>query len=260
MMSARDTFFDVFYDGQNPYHVNRTAILVDIVHVGDYGAKVYASLLAWAVRHQVTRLVLHSGHTHTHTPAPLPPPINDDAAQESWPTFCAEGVGLKQYVLEQKGWDWVDEGSNACEGCHKYGFMSKTAGAFMTLKVNSDLLGSSGSSSGPKPKVMLALSYLRTYGDIGRVRVECVSGCSCKATDMDGQNKLRTSEIHTERMEISPHKECRVKITLLGESSSGGRKFRLSSLAVHKEDRVLQYAYAPGGLGGAGVLVQCGCA
>lgn len=32
MMSVRDSLYDVMFDGNNPYGVNRSEILVDIVH------------------------------------------------------------------------------------------------------------------------------------------------------------------------------------------------------------------------------------
>jgi len=37
VMSVRDAMYDVMFDPDNSYGVNRSAILVDIVHVGDYG-------------------------------------------------------------------------------------------------------------------------------------------------------------------------------------------------------------------------------
>jgi hypothetical protein len=40
-----------------------------------------------------------------------------------------------------------------------------------------------------------------------QVRITCESGCKCKPVTMDGKNKTPTSELHTERMPISPHKE-----------------------------------------------------
>lgn len=49
----------------------------------------------------------------------MPPPLNPEAAQEDWPTFCAEGLSLKAVVKDNKGWEFVDEGSNQCAGCHK---------------------------------------------------------------------------------------------------------------------------------------------
>lgn len=60
-------------------------------------------------------------------PAPLIAPLNPDAASEDWPTFCAEGANLKDVVTpgDDEEWQWVDEGSSACPGCHKYGFASK---------------------------------------------------------------------------------------------------------------------------------------
>ena len=57
-------------------------------------------------------------------------PLNPDAAMEDWPSFCAEGANLRNVVTpsDAEDWQWVDEGSNACPGCHKYGFASKEVG------------------------------------------------------------------------------------------------------------------------------------
>lgn len=94
-------------------------------------------------------------------------------------------------------------------------------------------------------KVMLAVSFLRSYSDVGRARIECAAGCSCGSKTLDGKNPRPTSELHTERMEISPAGECALKLTVLQESSTGGHKFRLSSVAVHVADKVMSFSYAP---------------
>uniref|UniRef100_A0A383VWI2 SGNH hydrolase-type esterase domain-containing protein n=1 Tax=Tetradesmus obliquus TaxID=3088 RepID=A0A383VWI2_TETOB len=245
MMSVRDALYDVMFDPDNAYGVKREEILVDIVHVGDYGAKVYAAFLAWAVRHQATRVVLHHrslAAAARHTPA-LPPPLNPEAAQEDWPTFCAEGLGLQKYVTENKGWKWVDEGTNACAGCHRYGYLTKQVGGSLTIKVNSDVLSEQDIKD--QAKVMLALTFLKSYSDVGHVNVECVSGCECKPKVFDAKNSRPTSELHTERMEIGPGKECLLKFTILDATSTSGHKFRLASVAVHKADKVMSYAYGP---------------
>lgn len=57
-------------------------------------------------------------------------------------------------------------------------------------------------------QVMLALTFLKSYSDVGKAKVECVSGCSCKAKVLDGKNSRPTSELHTERMEVSVRGGC----------------------------------------------------
>lgn len=52
-------------------------------------------------------------------------------------------------------------------------------------------------------QVMLALTFLRSYSNVGKVKVECVSGCTCKPKVFDAKNTRPTSELHTERMEVS---------------------------------------------------------
>jgi hypothetical protein len=41
MMSVRDALYDVMFDESNPYGLNRTNILVDIVHGGGVGGCVW---------------------------------------------------------------------------------------------------------------------------------------------------------------------------------------------------------------------------
>lgn len=50
---------------------------------------------------------------------------------------------------------------------------------------------------------MLALTFLKSYSDVGKVNVTCASGCSCKPKVFDAKNTRPTSELHTERMEVS---------------------------------------------------------
>lgn len=246
MMSVRDALYDVMFDADNEYGVNRSAILVDIVHVGDYGARVYASFLAWALRHQVTRILLHhkSLAAAAARQAPMPAPLNPEAAQESWPSFCAEGLALQKYVTQQRGWRWVDEGSSACAGCHKYGYLTNEANASISVTVNSDILSARDKEAGEK--VMVALTFLKSYSDVGKGRVECVSGCECAAKVFDAKNSRPTSELHTERMELAAGgPTCVLRLTVLPDSTTGGHKFRLASVAVHKADKVMSFMYGP---------------
>jgi hypothetical protein len=250
-MSVRDALYDAMWDPSNPHGVKMSEILVDIVHPGDHGAKVYASFLAWALRHQAMRLMLpgvaatEQGH-HRHSitgQQRLPPPIKPEAAQEHWTTFCADGLKLKEHVVANKGWNWVDEGSNTCGGCHKYGYATWDVGASITFAVNSALLSEADKKS--NGTVKLAVSYLRSYSDMGVVRLECVSGCKCSPLDMDAKNVKPTSELHTQRTTISDHPRCLLKLTVLDKTSTGKHKFRVSSLAVHKQDKILSSSYAP---------------
>lgn len=116
-------------------------------------------------------------------------------------------------------------------------------GKVLTLKVNSAVLSEKDKQGGAK--VMLAVSYLRSYSDVGKARVECISGCTCGSKTLDAKNVRQTSELHTERMEIGAASECVLRFSILNETSTGGHKFRLASVAVHKADKVLSFSYAP---------------
>jgi hypothetical protein len=178
-------------------------------------------------------------------PPQLPPPLNPEAAQEDWPTFCAQDAGLNSIVQENKGWEFVDEGNNQCAGCHKYGLRAADIGSMLVLRVNSAVLSAADVNGNDTAKVMLAVSYLRSYSDVGKARIECISGCKCASKTLDAKNVRATSELHTERMEIGAAAECLLRLTILEETSTGGHKFRLASVAVHKADKVLSFSYAP---------------
>ncbi len=121
--------------------------------------------------------------------------------------------------------------------------MTRNQGASLEVRVNSDVLTQADTAAGAK--VMAALTFLKSYSDVGSVRVECVAGCTCTAKTFDARNSRPTSELHTERMEVGPAAECVLRFTILPDTSTGGHKFRLASVAVHKADKVLSYAYGP---------------
>jgi hypothetical protein len=275
-MSARDALYDAMWDPGNPHGVNMSQILVDNVHPGDYGSKVYASFLAWGLRHQATRILQlgtptsHEHHRHNQSeqllpparrrylqvrstgygPLPnqqgslLPPPINPEAAQERYRTFCAVELKLKEHVVENKGWKWVDEGTNACPGCHKYGYAATDVGASITFRVDSAVLTDEDRKS--KLTVQLAISYLLSYQDMGVARLECISGCKCPAKDLDAWSAKQTSEVTTQRLTISDHPSCLLRLTVLDKTKSSKHKFRVASLAVHKQDKIMSSMYVPG--------------
>jgi len=66
-------------------------------------------------------------HPHTHTPVTHPhQPLPHTPSRTLTPPLTHPGY-TPQVVTpsDDEDWDWVDEGSNACPGCHKYGFASK---------------------------------------------------------------------------------------------------------------------------------------
>jgi len=46
-------------------------------------------------------------------------------------------------------------------------------------------------------------------------------------------------------MEVETGPECLLKFTVLDDTTTGGHKFRLASVAVHKADKIMAYAYGP---------------
>ena len=146
-----------------------------------------------------------------------------------------KGEDLK--VVQSDGWllkvDYKDSRGNL----HiKPGYVAKTAGATITFEVNSRFPELPGERSG-----QLVITSTTSYDGWGTVHVSCVSGCTCDGADIDAMHAERTSlqtlhEVHG----VTQHPACHVRFEVLRNSSSGGHKFKISTLSVQIEDHDLR--------------------
>eukprot|EP00775_Hariotina_reticulata_P012559 gene12559-12691_t len=246
MMSVRDALHDIMHNPNNRHNISGNAMLVDRVHTSNYGALVYASFLAWAVRHQVTMVLRHH---RQHMPLevaaahqwPLPPSLLPAKLKDDERSFCADGLSLKQYVVDSQGFQFTDEGSDKCVACHKYGHTAVRAGSTLTLRVNSDVLDAHDKNN--CTEVVVKVSILRSYAQVGRAKLECVSGCHCDLRVIDAAHEHRTSELKFQSIPITPAPECMLKFTVLDETSTEGHKFWVSAVAIHKASNLTRMAF-----------------
>ncbi|WIA40471.1 hypothetical protein OEZ86_013827 [Tetradesmus obliquus] len=178
-------------------------------------------------------------------PPPLPPFVSPRAAQQvDDDTFCAAGEDLSKHKVANMGWKWVDEGRRTCShpGCRKYGWTSKTPGSYIEFEFDSSsILSEEQARNGHA--ISLVMLFLRSHGNnpndeqgskygMGTALITCVSGCECEPLKVDAVNTDRASELDTIRTTVSAHPHCRVRATILSETSSGGHKFRINGLAL----------------------------
>ncbi|KAL4430719.1 hypothetical protein ABPG75_005975 [Micractinium tetrahymenae] len=82
----------------------------------------------------------------------------------------------------------------------------------------------------------ILIGHLASYEGMGRASVECVSGCTCAPNVLDGwwERHASLQVMHTIR--VSEHPKCRIKLTVLDESSgkgkAAGHKVKLTAALV----------------------------
>eukprot|EP00887_Chlorella_sp_A99_P000470 scaffold17.g470.t1 len=90
---------------------------------------------------------------------------------------------------------------------------------------------SSNSNSGTRTSLIL-LGHLASYTGMGQARVECLSGCACNASTLDGHWQKSASLQVMHAIQVTEHPKCRMRVTILDSSSSGGHKVKLTALVV----------------------------
>jgi hypothetical protein len=86
----------------------------------------------------------------------------------------------------------------------------------------------------PDIQVNVRLAYIRSgLQRMGRVLVQCTSGCFCKPMVLDGNREAgRPSALYLAPMRMSQAPSCRVLLHLLPGTTSGGHLFKLAAVLV----------------------------
>jgi hypothetical protein len=111
------------------------------------------------------------------------------------------------------GFEWWDEGKD------KWGWWSNSShpGATLTLQLSTmpdtgALQPGNASAPHAPQEVMLAIGWLRSgTKPMGRARVSCVSGCTCKSDVFRGFWDRKASLTYTNALWVTSHEQCRVK-------------------------------------------------
>lgn len=85
--------------------------------------------------------------------------------------------------------------------------------------------------------VTLLLEHLISYEGMGRVRVHCLAGCSCKAQTIDAHrlDETRNTSVFVQTplaVRATAGRRCELRLILQRGSSSGAHKFKLRGLRV----------------------------
>ncbi|EFN59953.1 expressed protein [Chlorella variabilis] len=167
---------------------------------------------------------------------PLPPPMVT-GNYEANATSCHLQENFQAVIGTLQGFKYEprapDEETYVAQ---KWGLTADQPGAWATLEIDSGL----GGLSGKLKSVQVHLLFLRSWGGMGRARVECAKGCRCKSQQLDGHWDRQATLTDLFSLEVSPHAQCQLKLTVLEESSSGNHTFSISGVVVSSVDAKME--------------------
>lgn len=118
----------------------------------------------------------------------------------------------------------------------KFGYICKTRGSQLHI--------SFAHSSNSSMDLVVYLSYLKSYDDMGDAHVSCIQGCSCRYTQLHGAWTTHASVTKLEAIELSELEEgsnCTMQVV-----HKGGwfrfSKFKLSGFMLTEKDNLLHAA------------------
>ena len=236
----------------------------DAVHPNGAGNWV----LAVALEHAITRYARAGSSSQRRSACSVRPAGALESANIFAPRkrtsdamVCAVGEELRQYVLRASGWTYIVE-RNA-QGLPKPGYIAVEPGSTMDLCYRPELKRASMANAGLHHQVTVAwsLGYLMSYEHMGQMRGECLgheqgSSCTCGSRVFNAHWRLPVSQPHVSRLKLQIHYgrkdatgllvpraaigadaataasmcPCIIRLTLLNETSSNGKKFKLVSL------------------------------
>ena len=165
-------------------------------HPNHLGHELIAQMLSYLLRSAATRGERRQQQQQQQAPSrpleqppelPLPAPMFTEAAAETADESCIGAEAMRGYVRRADGWTYEVEGS----ALHpKPGLIARTPGAALELCYPLRWPDSGGATT----RLNIALGYLRSYdAAMGLARLECVGGCTCRPTLLEGRHASRTS-------------------------------------------------------------------
>lgn len=169
---------------------------------------------------------------------------DEDIAQEALPapmvpgnlqrhsSTCLLQRNFEKVVVAQQGFVWKNERPGVQGPANeKWGWISDMPGSWVELEVDTttELEGDLKPDSNE-----VVVAYLKSFEQQGRAKVQCMSNCKCNETLFDGYWTREASLTELHRFQASQHKQCKLRVTVLDESSSPdkGRKVKLVGVMV----------------------------
>ncbi|PRW51157.1 hypothetical protein C2E21_5422 [Chlorella sorokiniana] len=161
---------------------------------------------------------------------PLPEPMTP-GNYERRASACLLQRAFEKVVVNQQGFEWKNERPAAQLANEKWGWIGTVPGSWAELEVDTTT-GVKGDLAAEQDEVVL--THLISYEHMGKAKVECVSGCQCNETVFDGHVNDKVSLTALHRFPASQSPNCRIRVTVLNETSSpdGEHKVKLVGVMV----------------------------
>ena len=240
--------FDHTPEDAKPFSVSR---LVDVsIHPTPLGVKLYTDLLlhtAYTMLHTgLTRLIPHTLEEsfHSRLPGWMAASSCPNCKTEGGSMLChscysfafdteqGEFMGFSSpipaaAIVERHGWEpSLDVSKN---GHKKRGLTALLPGSRLEIELDTVPM------EGGQP--IIAVEFLASYEHMGVAKVECIKGCTCKATIIDALWERKSSERASQHMHVSAADNCVVRATLLNATTSREHKFKLIGIRVGEEHK-----------------------
>lgn len=227
----------------------------DAIHPNTYGHKVHADLFVYLVQRTLLDMALDPtldavlgpdpATADPNAPAilkkvknladvypltPLPPPL----VANNYPPKYAKCYGadrLPGLMRAAAGFKFGQDVRPGVHHAHKWGYIAHAAGAKLTLHVP---ILTPGAPLKEGEKVTVLIGLLLSFHDVGVGRFECVSGCKCEPKVVDCYHEEKSSQVYPTNINVLAHKDCRISVEVLKNTSTGSHKFKVSTLGVLK--------------------------
>jgi hypothetical protein len=207
------------------------SFLIDDVHPNAHGHAMIGQLVAYAISEAV-KVGRAGGSSCEEGPS-------DQArvAPAVQKRVCAFGEELTPFVHRAEGWSYGVERSRA--GHPKPGYIATSPGATLQLCARRP--------TNPRfEPAVLSVAYLQSWQGMGTALVRCTGSCHCRPTTWNGHIERRVSQPQFGAVNIVHRKRrgaeqgqltlteracgCKVRLSVLNETRSGGHKFKLVAL------------------------------
>lgn len=225
----------------------------DLVHTNRLGSWMLAQILLRTLASQTPSNTACAVPAASVTPSfPL-----DSAEETQGSAVCAMGDKMREHILTQvdgfpnHGWNYTVDIS--AQGQPKPGYVAVAPGASLHVCYRGEYKGTKSLDRPLRPVFTggwWQFGYLRSWRSMGRVRGECVAGCSCPPRSWDAHQTKRVAQTAVSKLLVSRQKlatsrraraailsapspsrcPCVIRLTTLNTTSSGGYRFKLTAL------------------------------
>jgi len=214
---------------------NTHLMMMDYRHPVDLGHHVMADLAVYLLQRTASSLKQRPwGRDDEVMDAELLPEPMIPGNHVPHQVTCAHMDQLVPLVVQARGFEYLAEGSPYRP---KKGYVATKPGSTLSIRIDTRRAhtdgGRYGGLAGSKENegaMLLAMAYLKSYEHMGRFRLDCVSGCSCEAREVEGHHTEKDSQTYVAQLLVSQSARCIIRATVLPETSSGEHKVKISGI------------------------------